>query len=172
MQAQPLRYAVEAVGPTRDPVMTLGGLWVLPQAALDELEPEHTDMLILPGGVTWFQGQNTEAVDKALAFLAAGTPVSAISGATVGLARGGLLDDRRHTSNSLEQLQRLGYGGAAHYVKAPAVTDGDLITANSLAPIEFAREIFRRLEVYVPEVLEVWYAYFKSEGMSGPPEID
>ena len=43
--------------------------------------------LILPGGDTWDEGGNTDAVEKAREFLAGGVPVAAICGATAGLAR-------------------------------------------------------------------------------------
>ena len=76
--------------------------------------------------------------------------MAAICGATAGLARGGLLDDRRHTSNAREYLAATGYGGGALYQDEPAVTDGDLITAASMAPLEFAHHIFRRLDLTPP----------------------
>jgi putative intracellular protease/amidase len=53
-------------------------------------------MLILPGGTAWDEGKNGE-----------GVPVAAICGATAGLARAGVLDTRRHTSNALEYLRAL-----------------------------------------------------------------
>ncbi len=46
----------------------------------------------------------TAFVELSGELLAAGTPVAAICGATVGLAAAGLLDDRRHTSNATEAL--------------------------------------------------------------------
>ena len=48
------------------------------------------------------------------------------------------------------------------YEDAPAVTDGDLITASGLAPLEFAQHIFRRLALYRPAVLDAWYSLFKT----------
>jgi len=36
------------------------------------------------------------------------------------------------------------------------VTDGDLITASGTAPLEFAAEIFKRLDVFSAETLEAW----------------
>ena len=56
------------------------------------------------------------------------------SGATAALARKGLLDRRKHTSNALIYLQQLPqYRGAALYCEQPAVTDGQLITASGTA---------------------------------------
>jgi putative intracellular protease/amidase len=161
-QRRPGRYAVQTVGPTRDTVRTMGGLTVLPDLALGELEPSVSAMLILPGGPAWDEGEHGAAVEKARAFLAAGVPVAAVCGATGALARGGLLDGRPHTSNAAEYLAHVpGYAGGEHYVDAPAVRDGDLITASGTAPVDFARAIFERLELYAPEVLDAWYALYR-----------
>ena len=158
----PGRWRVRTVAPRRDPVVTSGGVRIVPDMALDDLSPARSSMLILPGGDTWDEGGNTEAVEKARQFLASGVPVAAICGATAGLARGGLLDERRHTSNAREYIAATGYRGGALYQDEPAVTDGDLITAASMAPLEFAYHIYRRLDLYAPDVLEAWYGLFST----------
>lgn len=161
-QLNPGRYTVRTVGPTRGAVRTMGGITIQPDLALDELRPEESAMLILPGAASWDEGVHSDAVEKARAFLAAGVPVAAVCGATGALARGGLLDARPHTSNAREYLgYQPGYDGIAHYVDAPAHRDGDLITASGTAPVDFARAIFERLELYAPPVLDAWYALYK-----------
>jgi putative intracellular protease/amidase len=161
-QLNPGRYTVRTVGSTRDPVRTMGGVAILPDMALDELRAEDSAMLILPGATAWDEGAHADAVEVARAFLAAGVPVAAICGATSGLARGGVLDGRPHTSNAREYLAAVpGYAGGAHYVDAPAHRDGDLITASGVAPVDFARAIFERLELYAPPVLYAWYALYR-----------
>ena len=161
-QAQPGRFRVATVGVSKAPVVTIGGVTILPDLALDELAPARSALLILPGGGGWDQGGNTEALDLSKRFLTAGVPVAAICGATAGLARAGILDNIRHTSNAREYLQATGYRGAALYQDQPAVTDGDVITANSTASIEFAYQIFKKLDVYSSEALEAWFGLFKS----------
>ena len=158
----PDRWQVRTVAPGRDPVVTAGGLRIVPDMALDELSPSDSRMLILPGGDTWDEGGNTAAVEKARQFLDRGVPVAAICGATAGLARAGLLDERRHTSNAREYIAATGYAGGALYQDEPAVTDGDLITAASMAPLDFAYHIYRRLDLYAPDVLEAWYGLFST----------
>lgn len=155
-------WRVLTVAPHRDPIITSGGVRIVPDMTLDALSPADSRMLILPGGDTWDEGGNTEAVDKAREFLAAEVPVAAICGATAGLARGGLLDERRHTSNAREYIAATGYQGGALYQDEPAVTDADLITAASMAPLEFAYHIFKRLDLYAPDVLEAWYGLFST----------
>jgi putative intracellular protease/amidase len=118
--------------------------------------------LILPGGELWDEGGNTEAAEKARAFLDAGVPVAAICGATAGLARAGLLDNRRHTSNAPDYIAATNYLGAALYQNEPAVTDENLITANSTAPVDFAYHILKRLDIYPEAVLDAWFGLFKT----------
>ena len=54
------------------------------------------------------------------------------------------------------------YRGAAHYVDAPAVTDGDLITGAGTAPLEFAKEVLTKLDVFSPSTLDAWYQLHKT----------
>ncbi|HJV62889.1 MAG TPA: type 1 glutamine amidotransferase family protein [Albitalea sp.] len=161
-QSEPGRYRIVTVALEARPVTTIGGLMVLPHMTLDALAPEDSAMLILPGGRFWDDGKNGEAASKAKAFLAAGVPVAAICGATAGLARVGVLDMMRHTSNAPEYLAATRYLGAALYLDQPAVTDGKLVTASSTAPVDFAHEIFKQLKLYSTETLEAWYGLFKT----------
>lgn len=156
------RYRVVSVAESMAPVRSSGGLRLLPDITLDQLAPEQSAMLILPGGSSWDAGQNTAALECARRFLAAGVPVAAICGATAGLARAGLLDSVGHTSNAPEYLQATGYRGAALYQAQPAVADGNVITASSTAPLEFAYQIFKQLGTFSPEMLEAWYGLFSS----------
>jgi putative intracellular protease/amidase len=165
-QLEPGRYRIRTVALRSESVLTMGGIRIEPDLTLDSISPEDSAMLILPGGWAWDEGRNMEAVEVAGAFLDRGVPVAAICGATAGLARGGLLDGRGHTSNSREYLAATHYEGAAFYEDATAVTDANLITASGIAPVDFAQHIFRSLGLYSPEVLAAWYGLFKT----GQPE--
>ncbi|MFD3499887.1 type 1 glutamine amidotransferase family protein [Streptomyces sp. NPDC058676] len=154
-------HEIRTVGPTREPVTSIGGLSVRPDLALDDVRPEDSSLLILPGADLWDMSDDLAPfARKARAFLDAGVPVAAICGATAGLAREGLLDDRDHTSAVSFYLAATGYGGAERYADADAVTDRGLITAGPTEPVAFAREIFRLLGVYEGEVLDAWYRLF------------
>ncbi|WP_406218435.1 type 1 glutamine amidotransferase family protein [Streptomyces canus] len=153
-------YEIRTAGPSREPVTSIGGLRVQPACALDDVRPSESSLLILPGADLWDAGDDLAPfARKAREFLDAGVPVAAICGATVGLAREGLLDDREHTSAVSFYLAATGYGGE-RYVDADAVTDRGLITAGPTEPVAFAREIFRLLGVYDGEVLDAWYRLF------------
>jgi putative intracellular protease/amidase len=154
-------YEVRTVGPTTAPVTSIGGLRVQPDLALADLRPEDSSLLILPGADLWDAGDDLAPFARtARAFLDAGVPVAAICGATAGLAREGLLDDRAHTSAVSFYLAATGYAGGQRYAEADAVTDGGLITAGPTEPVAFAREILGLLGVYEGEVLDAWYRLF------------
>lgn len=162
LQKHPGRYRVQTVGLDAEPVTTIGGVTILPDITLNELEPSPSAMLILPGGEAWDEGKNSEILESAKRFLAAGIPIAAICGATAGLARAGILDDKHHTSNAPEYLQATNYRGAALYQNQPVVTDGNVITAHSTAPLDFAYHIFKKLDLYDNPILEAWYGLFKT----------
>jgi putative intracellular protease/amidase len=170
-QRQPGRYSIVTVGPTREPVTTMGGLRITPDIALAELRPQDSAMLILAGGDQWDQDSMAGFRAAAGRFLAAGVPVAAICGATYGLALEGLLDDRAHTSNAAEYLAFSGYAGSKHYVTEPAVTDEDLVTASAVAPVHFAREIFARLGLYEPGVAASWFKLYGDHDPAGYYEL-
>jgi hypothetical protein len=54
------------------------------------------------------------------------------------------------------------YKGEARYVHKPAVSDRDLITASGIAPLEFAREIFTKLDIMAPATIEAWYQLYRT----------
>ncbi|MFD6415036.1 DJ-1/PfpI family protein [Streptomyces sp. NPDC060194] len=156
-------YTVRTVGPSREPVTTMGGLRVQPDLVLSELSPADAALLVLTGASLWDAGSGLDGfAAKAREFTEAGVPVAAICGATLGLARAGLLDGRAHTSAVsfyLLQAAEQGYGGAASYVEADAVTSADrlVVTAGPTEPVAFAREVLGVLGVYDAKVLDAWY---------------
>ncbi|WP_437681913.1 type 1 glutamine amidotransferase family protein [Sorangium sp. So ce131] len=158
----PSPYRARTVGLDSSPVRTVGGVTILPDLSLDELRPADSSLLILPGADVWAEPKTDPALAKAREFVDAGVPVAAICGATLGLARAGLLDDRKHTSNDPSFLETSGYRGGAHYLNEPAVEDRGVITASAMAPLEFARVILARLKVFSPAALEAWYGLYKT----------
>jgi len=154
------RFEVVIAGTSTDPVTTKGGLTVIPGRALADIDPADIDMLIIAGADTWAEGHD-EVLALASELVAAGKPVAAICGATLGLARAGLLDDRPHTSNAPDYLAMApSYHGAEHYQEAKVVADDAVITAPATAPIDFARAIFERLDAFPASVIDAWYGLY------------
>lgn len=156
--------AVVVVGFDEEPVTSMGGLRVVPDTTLREIRRSDVEILILPGGDFWEATYpEAELTDLLIDLIASGVPVAAICAGTLALARAGLLNDRRHTSNMPGYLSEHApqYSGAALYEAGPAANDGGVITASGLAPVEFAREIFRELKVFSAEDEGLWFDMFR-----------
>ncbi|HEY6779285.1 MAG TPA: DJ-1/PfpI family protein [Thermoleophilaceae bacterium] len=104
-------------------------------------------------------------------FLDAGVPVATICGGTAGLARAGLLDERKHTSASADYLAATGYAGASHYVDDRAVVDGDLITAGPQSPVQFARATLERLGLASERTLDAYEGLFHRGDLAAFPVL-
>lgn len=161
------RYRIVTVAESLDPITTKGGLTLTPDITINELDPETSAMLILPGADTWLTGANMAFVEAADRYLGAGVPVAAICGATIGLARGGLLNDVDHTSNAPQVLEPPAYTGHDRYRHDFAVRDGNLITASAVGPVEFARAIFDILEFYPETTSDNWYLMYGKKDAAG-----
>lgn len=156
--------SVIAVGFDLEPVVSMGGLRVTPDRALGDIRPSEMEILILPGGDFWEGSYPQTELNRVLIdAIAADVPIAAICAGTLAVARAGLLNDRRHTSNMPGYLAEHApeYSGASLYEDAPAVTDGGVITASGLAPVDFAREIFRELKIFSAADEELWFDMFK-----------
>ncbi len=163
-------YRVESVGLARSPVLSMGGIRVLPSMTVSEVDPADVAVFILPGGDRWESAAVEVEIEELLRRLdAQEIPIAAICAATVAISRLGLLRNRRHTSNGLEYLRSHvpGYAEAANYVDVPAVRDRGLITASGLGDVEFARELFEELDVLSAEDRVTWAQIFRSARLPG-----
>jgi putative intracellular protease/amidase len=156
---------VVTVGINKAPITTMGGLKILPEIELKECSIEETAALILPGGNTWAEAIHAPIISMAEKCLEKGIVVGAICGATIGLAMVGILDQRAHTSNDLGYLKMVcpSYVGEKYYKQEYAVTDGSLITASGISPLEFTLHILKILEVFSPQTLDSWYNLYKTQ---------
>jgi putative intracellular protease/amidase len=156
---------VVTVGADKDMITTMGGLRIQPDISVDECSLKSKDLLILPGGNTWGEVMHQPIMKKTGEALKQGTIVAAICGASIALANMGYLDKRKHTSNNLDYLKMVcpNYRGEKLYEKGPAVTDENLVTASGLAPLEFAREVLKTLDVFAPDTLQSWYKLNKTQ---------
>lgn len=156
---------IVTVGIEKTPVTTMGGLKILPDIKLDECSIESTDTLILPGGDTWTEAIHQPILKIAQRCLKEGILVAAICGATMGLAQTGLLNSRPHTSNDLEYLKMIcpTYTGKDYFKMESVVTDGKLITASGIAPLEFSVHVLKALGVFSSQTLDAWYSLNKTQ---------
>ena len=153
------RFQLRVLADGQDEVRTAGRLRLRADGDLGVADVESVALLVLPGADTWFAGHD-RVLTLARALLDKGTPVAGICGATYGLARAGLLDSREHTSNARDFLEPSGYAGAGRYREERVVEDGNLITAPATAPVDFSAAIFRRLELFPPNIVDAWYGLY------------
>jgi putative intracellular protease/amidase len=164
-------FDLVTVAESHEPIASMGGVRMVPDALLAELEPADSDLLVMPGAEMWDAGGGSEFAEAAGRFLDAGVPVAAICGATAGLARAGLLDERDHTSASAEYLAMTGYAGGDRYLDERAVLDGDLITAGPQSPVQFARAALERLGLADERTLDAYEALFDRGDLGAFPVL-
>ena len=160
---KPGRFRLLLVGDGLEPVRTLGNLPLAPEADLDVLDALADEdllaALVVPGGDHYAVGHERlietvgHLVDKAI-------PVAAICGATLLLARGGFLDERRHTSNAASYLEASGYRGGTHYVETPVVTDRGVTTASGIHAVPFTAEVIRITGLVPDAMADSWEQVF------------
>lgn len=157
------RFDVKTVGLSRGTVTTMGGIRIVPDITIDQVDVDDAAILILPGGDMWEQ-QTDERIRLLLEQLhTRRVVVAAICGATLELARAGLLKVARHTSNAVDYLKAMvpAYDSEKLYEDRLAVSDNLIITASGLGSVEFAYEIIRQLELYNKEDARAWFDLFK-----------
>lgn len=155
---------VITVGPSLDMITTMGGLTVKPDISVEEMKLTEKDLLILPGGESWSEDIHELILQKVDEGFRANTLIAAICGAIHGLAKTSHLDFLHHTSNDLSYLQMVSpsYKGATLHQSCSVVRDNQLITASGMAPLDFAKETIKAMDVFHPEALEAWYNLHKT----------
>ena len=156
------KYQFYTVALAKQPVKTAGGITIVPDISLDQMELNETAALLLIGADTWMDQQQQKILDLASQLAEKGVLVAAICGATLGLASRGLLDTRAHTSNAPFFLTGMvpAYKGAAYYKADIAVIDANIVTAGSAGSLLWARYILEFLELFSGETINAWYHYF------------
>ena len=129
---------------------SMGNLKVLPDLTLKEIDENDVDGLVLIGGRTWrsqIEEINTKIVELVKKFK--NNPnkvVGAICDAAYFLATNGLLNDRKHTVNSFDEIKdNSNYTNAKNFVEMESVIDGNLVTAKGDSPVHFAKNVMMAL---------------------------
>ena len=132
--------------PGGKPVTSSGGLKVMPDLAVEDIDVGAIDALVVNGGAAWSQADAPDISAVLIAARDAGKTVAGICDGTLALARAGLLDAVAHTSNSTDNLSPTGYRGAAQYRDQPdAVVAGKIVTAPGTAPVSFMGGVLETL---------------------------
>lgn len=141
-------YGIQTLfaSPDGEEVVSSGGLRVMPQLAVADIDVSTVDAVLVNGGSIWSTpaAPDVNVVLKSAA--AAGKTVGGICDGVIALARAGLLDDIDHTANGPESLPDTGYKGVARYRDQPqAVLAGKIVTAPGTAPVSFMGAVFESL---------------------------
>jgi putative intracellular protease/amidase len=158
------RYQVKTFGLNKTPVKTIGGLTLIPNLSIDQITENDMAAILLPGAEKWSDQKHNVAIEKAQVAMEKDILVGAICGATLAIANHSMLNNFRHTSNSLDYLSYFSnnYDGQDYYVNQVAVADKNLITASVTGGLEWAKLIIERLNIYPEEKIDLWYKYFKT----------
>ena len=164
---------VVSVGYSAESIVTMGGLRVIPDTTLEMVQPRDVQLLLLPGGEAWETGTYPAAQVGTLleGCHGRGVPIAAICGATIAVARAGLLRQRRHTSNGPDYLPKWASGQTRRTDYSPdlAIRDRGVITASGLGPVDFAHQILAELGVFSPPDLATWYRMHKNGDIGAGP---
>lgn len=160
---RPVKYTVKTLSLTQDPVISIGGFRVLPDYDIHTL-PEDYAGLVLVGGDNWFSPEAESIVPLIEKMIQENKLVAGICNASVFLGKHGFLNHVKHTSNTLDYLKNMAgekYTGETNYIEKQAVCDGNIVTANGTAQLEFCREILYALNADEPEIIEESYSFYK-----------
>ncbi|PHY17463.1 type 1 glutamine amidotransferase family protein [Caulobacter sp. BP25] len=161
-----LKVQIEIATPTGDPETSIGGILAAADYRFDDPVLSDADLFILIGSDAWSEGEAPAITALLRQAFADGKPVAGICAGTTALARGGLFEGRKHTSNGKDWLQGVvpGYAGADHYVDTPkAVVDGKVVSASGLAPVTFAAAVARLVAPEAEAMIAEYEAMFARE---------
>jgi putative intracellular protease/amidase len=137
---------IRHASPGAAPVTSAGGLRVTPDLAVEDIDPDTLDALVVCGGSAWRRPDAPALSGLLKRSYAGGAVIGGICDGTRMLAQAGLLDEVGHTSNSPETLLETGYAGRANYWDVPhAVLTERIVTAPGTAPTSFMAAIIEGL---------------------------
>ncbi len=157
------KYEVKIVSLNKDYVQSIGGFRVMPDYDIQSV-PSDYEAVILIGGMAWADKNALQLKPLIDDCLKKNRVLGGICNASAFLGTIEVLNDVKHTSNGFEFLKQWAgsaYTGAAKYVAKQAVRDGNIITANGTAPLEFAKEILFALNIASAEKINSWYNFQK-----------
>lgn len=168
------QYDIKTVSTSKDFITSIGGFRVMPDYDITTA-PDDYEALILIGGMTWRNADAKQVRPLVEDCQRKGKVLGGICDAVAYLAAVGALNDITHTSNDLYELKQWAadsYTGEDKYIAKQAVSDGNVITANGTAPMEFAKEILCALNVAEDKKILDWYNFHKLGYYTAPfPEM-
>lgn len=139
-----------ALTPEGRPVLSIAGFRLEGERGLTPQENADLDAVAVIGSENWIPDTAPD-ISSLLRSVSERGAVGGICAGTLALARAGLFEGRRHTSNGRDWINKRtrDYAGAEHYLDVPhAISDGNVVSAPGSAPGTFAVSF---LETLFPE---------------------
>jgi len=134
--------------PEGKPVTGISGFRLTPDRSADVDENADLDAVAVIGSDRWASKTPPDVADLLNAVASRGGVVGGICAGTLALARAGMFEKARHTSNGRDWIDRheAGYAGDSNYQDVPhAVADGKIVSAPGSAPGAFALAFLKTL---------------------------
>lgn len=159
------KYQNAIVGIDKNPVISSGGLKVIPDYSIENAKNINFEVLVLIGSSEWKNIHSKELDDFVKETAQKGNLIAGICNAASYLGTIGLLNNVKHTANDLEDLKK--WAGQAYtneqgFQKMQCVHDKNIITANGTAFLEFARDVMLSLDDIPKEGTLQWYNFNKN----------
>ncbi|MFD2058317.1 DJ-1/PfpI family protein [Mesorhizobium calcicola] len=143
-------FGARAVSLTPDgkPVTGISGFRLTPDRSAEAGENADLDAIVVIGSDLWAGKAPPDAAELLTSVASRGGVVGGICAGTLALARAGLFEQARHTSNGRNWINdhEAGYAGAGNYQDVPyAVADGKVVSAPGSAPGTFALAVLKTL---------------------------
>lgn len=155
------KFSNKTVALGKECVTSIGGLKCVPDYSIDEI-PQDYAALILIGGLSWRSDDADKVKQLALDCAKSGRVLGAICDACRFLATTGVLNEAQHTANDIRELKAYSaYNNEKEFLHRQAARGANIITANGTAPLEFAAEVMRALQVADEGAIKEWYDFHK-----------
>lgn len=155
------QFENKTVSLSKGEVKSIGGISCVPDHDV-QTAPSDFDALILIGGMSWRNEEALRVKPLVERCVSGGKVLGAICDACRFLASLGALNSVRHTANDKTELEALSaYTNAQNFVARQSVSDNGIVTANGTAPLEFAIDILRALNVADESRIMEWYTFHK-----------
>ncbi|TPK95644.1 glutamine amidotransferase [Mesorhizobium sp. B2-4-14] len=143
-------FGARAVSLTPDnkPVTGISGFRLAPDRSAKADENIDLDAVAVIGSDQWAGKEPPDAAELLTSVASRGGVVGGICAGTLALARAGLFENAKHTSNGRDWINRheAGYAGDNNYQDVPhAVADGKIVSAPGSAPGTFALAFLQAL---------------------------
>lgn len=159
-----------AMSPGGKAVRSISGFRVCCERGLDQADTQGLDALVIVGSDRWMDADAPDLRALMTAVARGDGVVGGICGGTLALARAGLFEGHRHTSNGrvwiADHLPH--YPGEELYQDVPlAVAHGKIVSAPGAAPASFALAMLAALYPQAHEQLAAMRAIFAREHLHG-----